>query len=116
MQVVFCRNVFGETSEARLGAGDTPNTVAVVLIIATRTWVDSRAIQVQGVAIVVNVRSRRPIVAAATSIVGGRSIEDAGVEEVVRIGSYGSCSSFSCSVCYAITIIAITISVILVWF
>ena len=70
-----------------LGATDAPNTKAEVLTVATRTWADNRARQVQVVRIVVIVRSRRPIVPVATSIVRRRTSEAAGVEEVVRIGS-----------------------------
>ena len=44
-------------------------------------------IQGQAVRIAAIDRSRRPIVAALTSIVGGRRIEVAGVEEVIRISS-----------------------------
>ena len=65
----------------RAGGGCTPNTVAVVLIVVIGTWVHVGTIQVQVVAIVVTVRSRRPIVAVATSIVRRRRIEVAGVEE-----------------------------------
>ena len=53
----------------------------VVLIVVIGTWVHIGAIQVQVVAIVVIVRSRRPIVAVRPSIVGRRCIEVAGVEE-----------------------------------
>ena len=61
----------------------TPNTVAVVLTVVIGTWVHAQTIQVQVVAIVVIARSRRPIVAVATSIAGGRRIEVAGLEEVI---------------------------------
>lgn len=54
---------------------------AVVLIVVIRTRVDIGAIQVQVVRIVAIVRSRRPIVPVATSIVRRRAIEVAGVEE-----------------------------------
>ena len=70
-----------------LGATDAPNTKAVELIVVNRTWVDVGATQVQVVRIVVIVRSRRPIDPVATSIVRRRTIEVAGVEEVVRISS-----------------------------
>ena len=46
-----------------LGAYRTPNTLSVVLIVVIGTWVYVGTIQVQVVAIVVIVRSRRPIVA-----------------------------------------------------
>ena len=68
----------------RLTAGDAPNTSTAVLIVVIRTWVHTGAIQVQTVRIAATARSRRPIVAAAASIVGRRRIEVAGVEEVVR--------------------------------
>ena len=71
----------------QLTAGDTPNTEAVELIVATRTWVDARTTQVQEVRIAVIARSRRQIAPEATSIVRRRGIEEAGVEEVIRIAS-----------------------------
>ena len=71
----------------RLGAYCTPNTEAVVLIEATGTWVHAETTQVQAVRIVAIDRSRRPIVATATSTARRRRIEATGVEEVVRIGS-----------------------------
>ena len=69
----------------RLGTYRTPNTSSVALIVATGTWVYVGTKQAQVVAIVVTVRSRRPIVAVGASIEGRRRIEEAGVEEVVRI-------------------------------
>ena len=71
----------------RLGTGRTPNTSPVVLNDEIGTWVHIGAIQVQGVAIVVIVRSRRPIVAAGPSTAGRRRNEVAGVEEVIGIRS-----------------------------
>ena len=62
--------------------GQTPNAVAVVLIVVTGTRVHVRTIQVQVVRIEVIERRRRPIVPVSTSIVGGRRIEVAGIEEV----------------------------------
>ncbi len=67
-----------------LATGDAPNTLTVVLIVVTRTWVHTGAIQVQIVRIDVIVRSRRPIVAVATPTAGRRHTEVAGVEEVIR--------------------------------
>ena len=71
----------------RAGGGCTPNTEAVVLIVVIGTWVYAGTTQVQAVATVVTVRSRRPIEAVATSTVRRRRSEEAGVEEVVRISS-----------------------------
>ena len=77
----------------------TPNTSAVVLTVVIRTWVNVGTIQVQEVATDVTVRSRRPIVTAATPTARGRRTEDAGVEEVVRKTSkfVSYWSSFSCA-------------------
>ena len=56
-------------SEGQLGAEHAPSSVAVVLIVVIRTWIDVRTIQVQIVRIVSIVRRRGPIVAVATPIV-----------------------------------------------
>ena len=68
-----------------LGAGRTPNTSPVVLIAVIGTWAYAGTNQVQEVAIVVIVRSRRPIVAVGPSIDRRRGTEVAGVEEVIWI-------------------------------
>ena len=70
-----------------LGVYSTPNTVSGVLTEDTGTWAHEGAIQAQAVRTDVILRSRRPIVAVVTSIVCRRAIEEAGVEEVVRISS-----------------------------
>ncbi|MBR3256394.1 hypothetical protein IKG10_01855 [Candidatus Saccharibacteria bacterium] len=64
------------------------------------TWVHVGTNQIQVVATVTTDRSRRPIVAVATSIVGGRRIEAAGIEEIIRESSYSvrSISTF-CVTC-----------------
>ena len=57
----------------------------MVLIEAIGTWVDIGAKQVQVVAIEVSAHSRRPIVTVVTPKNRRRTIEEAGVEEVVWI-------------------------------
>ena len=68
-------------------------------MVETRTWVDTRAMQVQAVRIAATDRSRRPIVPEAAPTESGRRIEVAGIEEVVREASKGSCGGFTCSIC-----------------
>ena len=83
---MFSVNLQGIWRLFTLGAGDrTPNTVAVVLIVVTGTWIHVGTTQEQVVATEATVRSRRPIVAAATPIECGRRSEEAGVEEIIRI-------------------------------
>ena len=71
----------------RLGTLRTPNSDAIVLIAATGTWADNGATQLQDVAIVATVRSRRPIAAVRPPIIRRRTTEVAGVEEVIRVTS-----------------------------
>ena len=71
------------TGSNSLGTADAPNRVAVVLIVAIRTWVDIQATQGQEVRIAVTVRSRRPIAAVAAPKVGRRRMEVARVKEVI---------------------------------
>ena len=61
----------------------TPNTTAEGLTIVNGTRVHVRTMRKQVVRIVAIERSRRPIVAAATSIARRRCSEVAGVEEVI---------------------------------
>ena len=56
-------------TEGQLRAEHAPSSVAVVLIVVIRTWIDVRTIQVQIVRIVSIVRRGGPIVAVATPIV-----------------------------------------------
>ena len=65
----------------------TPNTAAAKLTATTGTWAHAGTTQAQVVAIAVIERSRRTIVAVATSITRRRRREAAGVEEVIRITS-----------------------------
>ena len=64
------------------------------------TWVHAGTIQVQDVATVVIVRSRRPIVAVGPSIVRRQATEAAGVEEVVRIFTQSFSGSIAISICF----------------
>ena len=79
--------VSSEISRCTLSTGryHTPNTEAVDPIAVIGTWAYAGTNQVQEVAIVVIVRSRRPIVAVGPSIDRRRGTEVAGVEEVIWI-------------------------------
>ena len=99
----------------RAGRNYTPNTDATVLIEVIVTWAHEGTIQVQAVAIGEIVRSRRPIVAVTTSTVGGRRIEAAGVEEVIRETSNCFCGSLTRSIS-CILVVAIATRCILIWF
>ena len=68
-----------------LGTQRTPNNVAATLIVVIGTWEDNEVIQAQAVAIDATVHSRRPIEAVATPIIRRRTIEVAGVEEIIWI-------------------------------
>ena len=65
---------------------------------AIGTWVHVGTIQEQAVRTVAIVRSRRPIEAATTSIVGGRRLEEAGVEEVIWKPAESLGSSITCGI------------------
>ena len=80
--MAYSQELGGDSS--MLGATDAPNTAAAALIAVIGTWVDAGTTQAQEVATAASARSRRPIVAVATSTARRRGIEVAGVEEVVR--------------------------------
>ena len=64
-----------------------PNAAAETHIVATISWVDTRASQLQSVRIAATACGRRPIVAVAAPITRRRPNEVAGVEEIVRVTS-----------------------------
>ena len=71
---------------AELAPYQATDTIPDVLIVVVGRIQDGR-VQVQAVRAVITVRRPTPIVAARTTKVRGRAIEEAGVEEIVREAS-----------------------------